>query len=179
MGRIYTRTGDDGNTVLTGGERVSKNSPAIEAVGAVYELNALIGIVRCHSLPVDIDRLLQLIQEQLFVAGADLAAADGKGRGNGGIGDAAIIRLENEIDAIENSLSPLRKFIFPGGSPAGAHLHYACAVARRAERRCVAMAAGAGVAPEILRYMNRLSDLLFVLARSVNQRDSIPERNST
>jgi cob(I)alamin adenosyltransferase len=178
MTRIYTRTGDDGTTGLIGGGRVPKDAPVIEAVGTVDELNALLGIVRGYELPGTFDRLLQLVQEQLFIVGAELVTPDGINREGKSIGDDEIRQLEAEIDSCENGLPPLRKFILPGGSIVGAHLHYARAVARRLERRCVALTGTGRLTPELLRYVNRLSDLFFVLARYVNRLQSTAEKNS-
>jgi cob(I)alamin adenosyltransferase len=177
LARIYTRTGDDGTTGLIGGTRVEKDSLRIEACGSVDELNARIGVVRSHDLPEPVDRILQFVQEHLFVIGAELATPDEGGRKNGGMGEDPIRSLENEIDRMEEKLPPLQQFILPGGSPAGAELHMARAVARRAERHCVSLSRLEKVDPQILRYINRLSDLCFVLARYVNQQQSISERH--
>jgi cob(I)alamin adenosyltransferase len=179
LARIYTRTGDDGTTGLIGGSRVSKDSPRIEACGTLDELNALLGVVRSHALPEHIDRVLQFVQDHLFIIGADLALPDDAKRKNAGIGDAQVRSLENEIDLFEEKLQPLQEFILPGGAAAGAELHMARAVARRAERHCVSLSRIEKVDPQILRYINRLSDLCFVLARYVNQQQSVPERHPT
>ena len=179
MVRIYTKTGDNGTTGLIGGKRVPKDSPYIEACGALDELNALIGVVRSHELPDTIDSVLQLIQDDLFTIGAELANPDRMDRKNPAIGDPEIERLEREIDAIEKGLKPLKRFILPGGSIPGAKLHLARAVARRAERQCVTLFRAEKINPSILRYLNRLSDLCFVLARHVNQQQSVPECHPT
>jgi cob(I)alamin adenosyltransferase len=152
---------------------VSKDSPRVEAGGSLDELNALIGVVRSHALPEPVDRILQMAQEHLIVLGAELAIPDGGGRESAGIGEGTVRSLENEIDRMEEKLPPLRQFILPGGTPAGAELHMARAVARRAERHCVSLSRLEKVDPQILRYINRLSDLFFVLARYVNQQQSI------
>lgn len=177
MARIYTRTGDDGTTGLIGGERVSKDSPRIEACGALDELNALLGVVRSQALPERIDRALQLVQNHLFIIGAELATPQGAERKSRDLGDEEVRSLENAIDAFEDRLQPLEQFILPGGAAAGATLHLARAVARRAERCCVSLSRHDRVNPQILRYLNRLSDLCFVLARYVNRQQSVPERH--
>ncbi len=179
MVRIYTRTGDDGTTGLIGGKRVPKDSPHIEACGSLDELNALIGVVRGHGVPDNVDKVLQSVQDDLFTIGAELATPEGTTRKSPAICDKEIKKLESEIDAVEGSLEPLRKFILPGGSLPGAELHLARAVARRAERHCVTLAKTAKVDPKILQYLNRLSDLCFVLARYVNRLRSMPESHPT
>jgi cob(I)alamin adenosyltransferase len=181
VARIYTKTGDDGTTGRIGGDRVPKDSPYIDAVGSLDELNALIGIVCSLESPDDVKAMLQSVQDDLFLVGAELATPQGvdpktKSRG---VGDADIRRLEKEIDAIENKLEPLKQFILPGGSLAGAHLHLARAVARRAERNIVALSRMEEISPRILQYVNRLSDFCFVLARYVNKMHAIPEANPT
>jgi cob(I)alamin adenosyltransferase len=176
--RIYTKTGDDGTTGLPGGARVAKDSPRIKTYGSLDEINALLGVVGSCSLPDPVRKILIHIQNDLFAIGTMLASPDDAGdkdRGISGITDANVQVLENEIDECEIHLPPLSQFVLPGGSTAGALLHLARAVTRRAERRCVALARSEIVAPQILRYMNRLSDLLFVLARLVNNKDSQPE----
>jgi len=180
MARIYTKTGDNGTTGLIGGKRVPKDSPYTQACGSLDELNALIGVARSHSLHEGVDRLLRQIQDDLFTIGAELAVPGGSDRAQKNeIGDDEIRRLETEIDAIEDGLEPLRQFILPGGSVAGAELHLARAVARRAERYCVTLSRTETVRPAVLRYLNRLSDLCFVLARQVNKQQSIPEQHPT
>lgn len=178
MTRIYTKTGDNGTTGLIGGKRVPKNAPQIEANGSLDELNALIGVVRSRTLPDRADAVLQFVQDDLFTIGAQIANPEGKNL-QPGIGDREISRLEQVIDTIENDLEPLRQFILPGGSMAGAELHLVRAVSRRAERNCVTLSQTEKVDPAILRYLNRLSDLCFVLARYVNKQHAIPERHPT
>jgi cob(I)alamin adenosyltransferase len=173
--RIYTKTGDYGTTGLVGGKRVSKDSPYTEAGGSLDELNALIGVVRSFGLPEPVDQSLQCVQSDLFLIGAELATPEGAGPRVRGIGDEEILRMENEIDSIESSLEPLKQFILPGGSTAGAFLHLVRAVARRAERHCVALSHIEQISPRILQYLNRFSDLCFVLARHVNSLHSTPE----
>jgi cob(I)alamin adenosyltransferase len=173
--RIYTRTGDDGTTGLIGGKRVTKDSPRIEACGSLDELNAAIGVVRSWSLPDDVDRILHLVQEALFKIGSELASPEDSGRGNPGLEEREVRNLESEIDAFESGLTPLRDFILPGGTGEGAQMHLVRALARKAERRCVSLSRVENLNPRILRYLNRLSDLCFVLARFVNHQQSVPE----
>jgi cob(I)alamin adenosyltransferase len=179
VARIYTRTGDDGTTGLIGGKRVSKDSPLIETNGLLDELNALIGVVRSNVLPADVHKVLQRVQEDLFVMGAEIATPEEAARRSPSIGDADIKNLEHEIDALENELLPLRSFILPGGAKAAAELHLARAVARRAERQCVTQSRLVKIAPDVLSYLNRLSDLFFVLARYVNQNQNVAELHPT
>ncbi len=171
--RIYTRTGDDGETGLFGGGRVKKDCARVEAYGAVDELNAVVGSARAAGLPEDVDAIVGRIQEELFVLGADLATpAEGSARGDRVVRlDAgATEALERDIDRCEEELEPLAAFILPGGTPAGAALHVARTVCRRAERRSAALANAGSISPAILPYLNRLSDLLFDLARLTNAR---------
>jgi cob(I)alamin adenosyltransferase len=178
MTRIYTKTGDDGTTGLIGGKRVSKDDLRIEAYGSVDELNAILGVLGALPLPERTQRILLRIQDDLFSVGALLALAAGMDRREleiPGLKDEDVEVLEKEINECQILLAPLRQFILPGGSPAGAYLHLARTVARRAERRCVSLSHAEPVDPLIIRYVNRLSDLLFVLARFVNQADSQTE----
>lgn len=176
---IYTRTGDAGETALFDGTRVSKADARVDAYGDVDELNAWLGCVRAglSTAPSpDLDEALTHIQRDLFALGAMLAdprhkIADRVEKAT--LGDTDVARLEALIDRLEASLPPLRHFILPGGSPPGAALHVARTVCRRAERRIVALVPPAD--PLAVRYMNRLSDLLFVLARAVNHRADAPE----
>lgn len=170
MSKIYTKTGDDGETGLFGGPRVRKDHPRIEAYGTVDELNAVLGIVRAHAPPADIDALLATTQNQLFDLGAELASPEPAKFGIVGVGPKQIAALEQAIDRHEADLEPLRQFILPGGTPAAAHLHLARTVCRRAERRLLTLAAGEHISPHTLVYLNRLSDLLFVLARWTNRK---------
>ncbi len=169
MARIYTKRGDDGSTGLVGGHRVSKDSPLIEASGSLDELNALIGVVRTYALPGDMDLAFQKIQNDLFTIGAQISTPEESGVTVQGIGDEEIGNLEREIDDLENRLPPLKQFILPGGSKEAAAVHLARTVARRAERRCVALSRSAKIDLRVLRYLNRLSDFLFLLARYANQ----------
>ena len=175
MARIYTKTGDDGTTGLVGGQRVSKDSALIEASGSLDELNALLGLVRTRNLPDGVSRVLETIQNDLFIIGTQISTPEVSGVSVASIGDAEVGKLEHEIDALESLLPPLRQFILPGGSREAAELHLARTVARRAERRCVALSRSSSVEPRILRYLNRLSDLFFLLARYANQFHNVPD----
>ena len=172
LNRIYTRTGDGGDTGLASGARVSKSDPRVEAYGTVDELNAVIGVARLHSGQNDrIDAMLGRIQNELFDLGADLATPlDPPPKWEAlRIVQSQIDRLEAEIDWMNESLKSLDSFILPGGSPLSAHLHLARTVARRAERDAIRLAeTGTPVTPEAVRYLNRLSDHLFVAARRAN-----------
>lgn len=176
--RIYTGGGDRGETGLFGGGRVKKDDLRVEAYGAVDELNASLGLARTSGLPGDLDALLARIQDELFALGADLATPpDANVRADRVVrlkADAAKA-LEPEIDRLEATLPPLRTFILPGGSPGGAALHLARTVCRRAERRVVTLSQKGGVSAETIVYLNRLSDLLFVMARSANVRAGVAE----
>ncbi len=178
--RIYTRTGDDGTTGLGDGSRVSKNAPRVEAIGAIDEANAAIGTARLHAEP-ETDALLSEIQNDLFDLGADLCVpetAPDRGAGRLRIAAGQVDRLERRIDDANGHLTPLESFILPGGSPLAAHLHLARTVVRRAERALIDLIRSDPVNPEAVRYVNRLSDLLFVLARRANDdgRNDVPWR---
>lgn len=169
--KIYTRGGDRGETSLADGARVAKHDPRVETYGTVDEANAVIGIARLHTRDDAVsDAMLARIQNDLFDLGADLATPEDGRRGSGGlrIVSAQVDRLEQEIDAMNARLKPLDSFILPGGSALGAHLHLARTVVRRAERHATALAALHPVNPEAVKYLNRLSDHLFVLSRHVN-----------
>ena len=174
--KIYTRTGDAGETSLFGGVRVSKADPRVDAYGDVDELNAWIGLSRSAVLDPDLDQLLVTIQRDLFALGAQLADPAEKvaaRNAKAGLGDDEVQTLEQKIDHLETELPPLRRFILAGGSPGGAALHVARTVCRRAERHIVAL--NPPVDPVLVRYINRLSDLLFVVARVANYRAGVPE----
>ena len=175
--KIYTKTGDTGETGLFAGPRVPKDDPRIEAYGTVDELNAVIGVVRSHEPPAEIDAELGRIQNELFVVGAELATPDPVKLQMALIGDSHIAALELSIDRWEATLPPLRQFILPGGTPAAAELHFARTVCRKAERRVVTLAhlPGHVVSERIIRYLNRLSDWLFVASRAANHRAGQPE----
>jgi cob(I)alamin adenosyltransferase len=179
VARIYTKTGDNGTTGLIGGRRVPKDSPYTEATGSLDELNALLGVVRSLHLPEDVEKSLQRVQDELFLIGAELATPEGIRPKSRAVGDEEIRRLENEIDAIETGLEPLKQFILPGGSITGAWLHLVRSVARRTERCCVALSRVERLNPKILQYLNRLSDLCFVFARHINRIQSVPESHPT
>jgi cob(I)alamin adenosyltransferase len=176
--KIYTRAGDDGKTRLLGPDRVSKDSARLEAYGTVDELNATLGVARASGgLGSEADALVEQIQHDLFVLGASLADPSPTGRFQSAIGAEHVAALEAQIDALEAGLPPLTAFILPGGTAAGAQLQLARTVARRAERRVVALGdlPGQHVAPFAIRYLNRLSDLLFVLGRAVNHHDGVAD----
>jgi cob(I)alamin adenosyltransferase len=172
---IVTRTGDKGTTGLVGGKRVPKTDPRIEAVGTVDELNALLGVVRCEQLPKDAETALEEIQHRLFTLGADIASPAGTKAHTERIQPAHILALDAWIDRMEPQLPPLMNFILPSGNAAGAHLHHARTVCRRAERRVVALSQVEEVNPEVIVFLNRLSDLLFVAARAANAASGVPE----
>jgi cob(I)alamin adenosyltransferase len=175
--RIYTRTGDDGTTGLIGGERVMKDSPCIEACGSLDELNAAIGVARSRTLPDNADRVLKLVQEALFRIGTEVASIKESGAERTELAEEEVRNLEREIDAFESGVAPLKQFILPGGTTAGAQLHMVRALARKAERRCVSLSGTEKLNPMILRYLNRLSDLCFVLARYINRKQSVSEEH--
>jgi len=175
--KIYTKTGDDGETGLFGGPRVRKDAPRIEAYGTVDELNSVLGIVRSLAPPAEIDALVARIQNELFCLGAQLATPDPAAHATALIGAAEIAALERAIDRFEAQLEPLKQFILPGGTPVAAHLHLARTVCRRAERRLVSLTrtSNESVATELVVYLNRLSDLFFVLARAANHAAGKPD----
>jgi cob(I)alamin adenosyltransferase len=172
--KIYTRTGDEGDTALFGGGRVDKDHPRVEAYGDVDELNASLGLARSIEMMPRIDEVLVPVQRDLFAIGALLATPDHekmkeqllKAR----IDEQRIEELERSIDACEQELEPLRSFIIPGGTPKAAALHVARTVCRRAERRVVSLAHDVELPALVIIYLNRLSDLLFMLARVANRR---------
>jgi cob(I)alamin adenosyltransferase len=175
--RIYTKTGDAGETGLFDGTRVSKNDPRVDAYGDVDELSAWIGVVRAEQLPPDVDERLGGIQRDLFALGSMLADPThriAKRVDKATLTPASVKSLEGAIDAFETELSPLKRFIFAGGTPAAAQLHLVRAVCRRAERGVVSLGADA-VDPLAIQYLNRLSDLLFVMARLLNRRAGVAE----
>jgi cob(I)alamin adenosyltransferase len=167
--KIYTKTGDDGTTGLFGGARVKKASVRVEAYGAVDELNAAIGVARATLLEGFSEETLARVQADLFTLGAELACAPGKEAKLGMVllGAADIDRLEHAIDRVEADLAPLRTFVLPAGCPEAAALHHARTVCRRAERAVLALD-DAPPRSDLVVYVNRLSDLLFVLARRAN-----------
>ena len=164
LSKIYTRTGDDGTTGLGDGTRVPKDGPRVEAYGTVDELNSTIGVLLAvpsvPALPDPVISCLTEIQHELFDMGGELCIP-----GHRVITNAHVTRLEETLDKFNDALPPLKEFILPGGGPAAAACHVARTVARRAERRVLTLSREETVAPEVLKYLNRLSDLLFVLAR--------------
>lgn len=175
--KIYTRHGDDGSTGLFGGARLLKSDQRVNAYGTVDEANAFIGMACAAGLPPHMSDMLARIQGELFTIGAELACAPGRESAltMDLIGAAEIERLEAAIDAEEVKLPEMRNFILPGGSLGGAALHVSRTIVRRAERLVVDMAQATPVRSEVLAYLNRLSDLLFVLARSANSIANAPE----
>jgi cob(I)alamin adenosyltransferase len=176
LNKIYTRTGDDGTTALGSGRRVAKYDLRVEAYGTLDEANATIGLARLHTRGSDpsLDAMLARVQNDLFDLGADVCfpAETKDARGRLAVTGTQVDRLEAEIDALNRELEPLRSFVLPGGSEASSFLHLARTVSRRAERLMVELAAKEGepVGPEALRYVNRLSDFLFVAARFANNK---------
>lgn len=163
--KIYTRRGDDGSTGLADGQRVLKNSVQMEAIGTVDELNSLIGIIAAMQIPLDLTEMLHRIQHQLFDLGGSLALPN-----RSLLQQAAVDELEEEIDRLDTSLPTLKQFILPGGTMEAAHCHNARSVCRRAERRVLSMQQATKDDSDLIsiRYLNRLSDLLFVLARTLS-----------
>jgi len=172
--KIYTKTGDGGDTGLFAGPRVPKHHPRIEAYGTVDELSALLGVAVAHEPPEEVANLLRDIQHQLLVVGSELATPI---KDDMQIGEIAVEQLENAIDRFEVKLPPLKEFILSGGVSAAAALHHARTVCRRAERRVSELMTTAeeSISPKVLAYLNRLSDLLFVLARFANHAAGIED----
>jgi cob(I)alamin adenosyltransferase len=166
LSRIYTKSGDAGETGLGDGVRVLKCSARVTAYGEVDELNAVLGLVVCHA--PDFEAFVRTIQNDLFDLGADLCLPSTSKESALRIGPEQPVRLEREIDRLNERLEPLRSFVLPGGSPTAAWLHLARTVCRRAERSVVALMLAEAVNPNVLVYLNRLSDLLFVMARVAN-----------
>jgi cob(I)alamin adenosyltransferase len=158
--RIYTRTGDKGTTGLSDGTRISKDHPRIEAIGDIDELNCVLGLLLSHDLPKDIRHVLSEIQQTLFDIGGELSLP-----GSAKLGAEPIEKLEQQLEMYNTTLPPLREFILPGSTEASARCHLARAVCRRAERRVTTLSHDEDVNPNVLAYLNRLSDLLFVISR--------------
>lgn len=174
--KIYTKTGDSGETGLYGGRRIPKDAKRVEAYGTIDELNACIGVAESQIQDVETRSLLSRIQNELFDLGADLATPDKHPKAESlRISSDLTTSLERFIDRFQEILPPMTHFILPGGSVGGAALHLARTVCRRGERCVVNLAKTESINPEILRYLNRLSDLLFVLARLVNYQSETPE----
>lgn len=187
--KIYTRTGDSGETSLFGGERVSKHSLRVSAYGSVDELNSYLGLCAAYCNDDEIKSWLQSVQNDLFALGAWLASPKacknieegkdpftGERKDRTHMDDARIKHIEDEIDAWEKELQPMKSFILPGGAKTGAQLHMARAICRRAERDVVGLRESGELVPEyVIRYLNRMADALFVVARVVNHREGIAE----
>lgn len=175
--KIYTKTGDRGETGLFGGPRVKKDTPRIETYGTVDELNSALGVARAVGLDAEFDELVGRIQNELFALGAQLATPEPAAHHMALVGPSQIAALEQAIDRFEKRLEPLTQFILPGGTEAAAHLHLARTVCRRAERRLVTLVEQSAepIAGDLLIYLNRLSDLLFVMARAVNHAAGRPD----
>jgi len=167
--KIYTRTGDRGSTSLIGNERVPKCDLRICAYGTIDELNAVLGIARAFGLPGRLDEMIRQLQNQLFDLGAELASPDPGKRGTEFLQESVLSEQEEWIDAFEQELPPLTNFVLPGGTQAAAALHLARCVCRRAEREIVVLSQTAAVRELVLKYVNRTSDLLFILARMANR----------
>jgi cob(I)alamin adenosyltransferase len=170
LSKIYTRTGDDGTTGLGDGARVPKDHARVEAYGTVDELNSLIGLLLCEPLNDEMRFSLTHIQHTLFDLGGELSIP-----GRSVVNEAQVTDLERLLDRLNSDLAPLREFILPGGSRAAALCHLARTVCRRAERRVYTLSRGESVSPASLKYLNRLSDLLFVMARAMNRTAGVPD----
>ena len=170
LSKIYTRTGDGGTTGLGDGSRIEKNSARVETMGEVDELNSIIGILLTEPMPTNLSALLINIQHDLFDLGGELCIP-----GHTLLKAGCINWLEATLDGLNAPLAPLKEFILPGGTRAAALAHHARTVCRRAERRSVTLAQGEAIAPTIMQYLNRLSDLLFVLARTFNRLENHPD----
>jgi len=174
LDRIYTRGGDLGETSLGDGHRVAKHNPRVGAYGTVDELNAALGVARLHAADGSIGVWVERIQNDLFDVGADLCVPpppedDERHRSRLRVSPEQVAWLEERIDEVNGALPPLTSFVVPGGTPLSAHLHVARTICRRAERDVVALSSQEPVTPEVIAYLNRLSDLLFVLARAANE----------
>jgi cob(I)alamin adenosyltransferase len=178
--KIYTKGGDTGETSLFGGIRVKKSSPRVCAYGEVDELNSVLGVASTEIAHDDLQAKLRVIQSSLFDLGGELATPgvderEQRGKGVPRVRDEDVVELEGWIDELEAELTPLRNFILPGGVKGAALLHLGRTVCRRAERSVIALSAQERVAPLVVKYLNRLSDLLFVMARVVNRRADVEE----
>lgn len=176
--KIYTRRGDRGQTDLFGGARVSKDDLRVAAYGDVDELNAVVGVAAAATDETDLSERLQAIQSSLFDLGSQLATPDPEQHAKNnvpGVDEAQVKELEGEIDRLELEIEPLKTFVLPGGTPAAAALHHARTVCRRAERKVVTLERAESVDPAVVQYLNRLSDLLFTMARVANARANVPD----
>jgi len=171
--KVYTKTGDKGLTSLVGGTRVSKASLRVDSYGDVDELNAVLGIIRSHGVDEEINSLLIVIQNDLFIMGADLASPSDIEVPR--VSEDSVQSLEAAIDRFLEGLEPLKEFILPSGNEGGSYLHFARTVSRRAERKVVKLMEEEEIGENVLKYLNRLSDLLFVMARVENQRGNFKE----
>ena len=172
--KIYTKTGDDGTTGLQGGARVSKSNLRIRAYGSVDEINASLGLILSNKIDGDLRDILIKIQNDLFVAGADLSNPDLSNKKNRVTPDM-VENLEKKIDILENDLPPISNFILPGGHVIASEVHMSRTIARRAETEVIALDEKEKINDECKKYLNRLSDLLFVIARTVNKRNGIED----
>ncbi|MBZ0104179.1 MAG: cob(I)yrinic acid a,c-diamide adenosyltransferase [Sulfuricella denitrificans] len=168
--KITTRTGDDGTTGLADGSRLDKDNPRIAAIGTVDELNSQLGLLLTESLSPALKKTLSGIQHELFELGGELAMP-----ARSFIHETHVLQLEKQLQKYNTGLPPLREFILPGGSRAAALCHVARTICRRAERDCVSLGKGEAISPSLLKYLNRLSDLLFVLGRIINQEQHIAD----
>ncbi len=173
--KIYTETGDDGTTGLFGGDRVSKCDLRLCAYGTIDELNSVLGIARAGELSERTAEIIEALQHQMFALGSELASPNPDSPGIVLLGDEVVKGLEHWIDALEEDLAPLKSFILPGGSLGAARLHFARCVCRRAEREIAKLAQSTEIRPTVLKYINRVSDLLFVLARAVNHEANVAD----
>lgn len=176
--KIYTKRGDQGETDLLGGERVSKDHARVWAYGEIDELNAWLGVAIAHIDQSDFIEILRNVQRSLFVLGAYLATPSAERRAKMGIAEPSadeVARLEAQIDCFEMELPPMHNFVLSGGHVSAGMLHYARTLCRRAERRVIALAHDESLAPALVQYLNRLSDLLFVMARLANQRVGVQD----
>lgn len=173
--KVYTKSGDKGQTSLVGGEKVSKSSYRVESYGETDELNSVLGLVLCWSEDQEIKQLVKKIQNDLFILGGDLATRTGSKYDVPRIRKEMYIFLENQIDKYTAEVGNLKEFILPGGTPPGAGFHIARTVCRRAERSVVSLMENEEINSNVLIYLNRLSDLLFVLARVENMRNGVEE----
>jgi cob(I)alamin adenosyltransferase len=175
LARIYTRTGDKGETGLVDGSRVPKDSLRVEAYGDIDELNSVLGLARAFLKDRELDSLLEELQKELFIAGADLASITQSEREAPRITREKVITMEKTIDRLQEDLPPLKAFILPSGGQAGAILHLARTVCRRAERNIVKLSKTEKINDQMIPYINRLSDLLFIVARVANHRENTHE----
>ena len=173
--KIYTQTGDDGTTGLIGGQRVAKDDIRLHAYGTVDEMNSLLGVIRAQGVSQRCDDILSRLQHQFFELGAELATPETSSKPSERITAEAVLEVESWIDELESELTPLANFILPGGSPQAATLHLARCVCRRAERDIATLAKSAPVREVVSKYVNRISDLLFVMARTANREAGVDD----